>query len=299
MSSSARRSPFSRVLVDMNTQCDFLLPRGALPVVNRLEILPNIRKIMNWGRIERIPVISSLECHRNGESSDGFPAHCIDRSTGQKKLPFTLMSRRIVIHGDNTLDLPLDPFRRFQQVIFTKRSRDFLSNPKADRLLNAIKVKYAIVFGVLAEHCVKIAVLGLLARRRRIIVVKDACGYWCAADGELAFRQMGAKGAILATTEELLSGAAEANLRPLPPLPKAEEEPMVRPAGGDNGRGNGGRNGRPLFQQLKPTKGNGRGRTPSRRNGKTRRDIAKLLELRRRKGRSASQPQTDLPPGQA
>lgn len=213
MSTQARRFSFDRVLVDMNTQCDLLLPRGALPVTNRTEILPNIRKLMNWARISSVPIISSLECHRAGESSRGLPPYCIDRSTGQRKIPFTLMPRRMVVMGDNTLDIPPEPFRKFQQIIITKRSRDFLSNPKADRLFHSLSVNHLVVFGTVAEHCVKAMVLGLLARQHRVAVVTDASGSWSAGDSELAMRQMDAKGAVLVTTDELISGAANERIQ--------------------------------------------------------------------------------------
>jgi len=204
---STRRQWFDQILVDLNTQCDFLLPRGALPVANRSHILPNIRKIMNWARINRLPVISSLESHRTSESFRGFPPYCVDRTNGQRKLPFTLLPRRVLVHGDNTLDLPCEAFRRYQQVIFTKRDRDFLTNPKADRLINSIDFAHLIVFGMIAEHCVKAAVLGLLARQFRVVVVGDACGHWSPGDGELSLRQMEAKGAVMTHTDELVSGA--------------------------------------------------------------------------------------------
>lgn len=233
MSTKSGRGAFDRILVDLNTQCDFLLPGGALPVANRAEALPKIRDLMNWARSEQIPVVSSLEAHRPGESVMGFPAHCIDRTRGQRKLPFTLMPRRIVLHGDNTLDVPLDPFRRFQQIIFTKRDVDFLSNPKADRLINALSPNYWIIFGITATHCVKAMVLGLLARQHLVVVVRDACGYWSPADGTHAFRQMDAKGAILGTTQELIEGQLwqriEAALL-------AKQAPCVRPTAGTNGK---------------------------------------------------------------
>jgi len=193
--SSASRSPASRVLVDLNTQCDFLLPKGALPVWNRKDILPNIRRLMSWARTSRVPVISSLEAHRPGESRKGLPPHCVDRTNGQKKLPFTLLPRRLLLMGDNTVDVPFQIFRRFQQVIFTKRDRDFLNNPKADRLVNNIDVNHMIVFGVVTEYCVKAAVLGLITRRHRVVVVSDACGCWSSSDHDLSLRQMDAKGA--------------------------------------------------------------------------------------------------------
>jgi nicotinamidase-related amidase len=267
MNSPMRRNSFDRILVDMNTQCDFLLPTGAVPVANRAQILPNIRRLMNWARIEEMPVMSSLECHRPGESLKGLPLHCIDRSGGQRKLPFTLMARRMVIHADNTFDLPLDPFRRYQQLIFTKRSVDFLSNPKADRLVNSLFVGHVVVFGVLAEQCVRALVLGLLTRQIRTVVVSDACGHWCCNEADLALRQMGAKGAILVTTEELLSGAADLKIR-LPRMDDALEIEPTLPHLPTNGNGNGNGNGKKHSGvETSPTVIDGENVTPPR-NGK-------------------------------
>ncbi len=227
MSHSTRSGPINRVLVDLNTQCDFLLPKGALPVSNRKEVLPNIRNLMNWARQKRLPVISSLEAHRPGEHVRGLPLHCVDRSGGQKKIPFTLLPKRVLLFGDNTIDVPGDIFRRFQQVIFTKRDRDFLNNPKADRLVNNLDVNHIVVFGVVTEYCVKAAVLGLLIRRHRVVVVSDACGCWSSADSELSLRQMDAKGAIVVTTNELISGLADERIQNSKrPMAVLEEESL-------------------------------------------------------------------------
>lgn len=224
MSQKAQRGAASRVLLDMNTQCDFLLARGAVPVSNRASVIESVRKLMNWARLSRMPVISTLDCHRPGESLHGLPPYCMDRSPGQKKLPFTLLPKRVILYGDNTLDVPNDPFRRFRQVIVTKRNRDFLSNPKADRLINALDCEYFLIFGMIAEHCVKAAALGLMARQRRVAVVTDACGHWSRTESQLAFCQIEAKGAVLVTTEELITGVADERLRAAtPPKPNNED----------------------------------------------------------------------------
>src|ERR1044072_1264584 len=117
------------MLIDMNTQCDLLLPRGAMPVINRAEVLPKIQKIMNWARLKSLPVVSSIECRRVKESSPSLLPYCIDGSVGQRKVPCTLLPRRIVMRDDGTPGVPLDIFRQFQQIILIKRSRNFLSNP--------------------------------------------------------------------------------------------------------------------------------------------------------------------------
>ena len=269
MSTSACRGSVDRVLVDLNTQCDLLLPGGAMPVCNRAEILPRIRQLMNWARLQQIPIISSLEAHRQGDSVNGLPPHCIDRTRGQRKLPFTLMPRRLFVQGDNTLDVPSDPFRRYQQVIFTKRRTDFLTNPKTDRLINAVAPHYWIVFGVTVSRCVKALVLGLIARQHRVMVVRDACGDWSQAAGENAFRQMDAKGGILVTTEQLTSGAVDGSVFPerVPDRDEAEEaiEAMVPDNGkyhGDDHRSRPAAKRHDRTHERQETKDRGQGKRP-------------------------------------
>ena len=285
MSTLTHRGRPYRVLVDLNTQCDFLLPRGALPVSNRAEVLPKIRQLMNWARLEQVGVISSLEAHRPSESSKGLPPHCIDRTRGQRKLPFTLMPRRVFLQGDNTLDVPMDPFRRYQQVILTKRDTDFLSNPKADRLINGLTPSYWIIFGVTASHCVKAMVLGLLARQQHVVVVKDACGYWSQVDGEHAFLQMDAKGAILLSTDELISGLAEEKIRAKFPVPVAEDDDDQEIMADREGRNGDGQD----RHERNPAASNGRRKAKSGKDDKRGKDISDFIPARliRRKARSS------------
>ncbi|MFO0973243.1 MAG: isochorismatase family cysteine hydrolase [Phycisphaerae bacterium] len=237
MSTAARRKGFDRVLLDLNTQCDYLLPSGAAPVVNRAGLISNIRKLFEWARSCGVPVISSLNAHRPDEPVNGMPRHCVDRTPGQKKLPFTLLPRRILLDGDNTLDLPHDLLGRYRQVVFAKRSRDLLSNPKADRLLTEMPESHVIIFGVLTEYCVKATVLGLLTRRRNVVVVSDACGHWNAPEAELAMRQMDAKGAFLIPTDQILQNAPlPVRLFPVAPEEgRTNGEHAANEPAGDNG----------------------------------------------------------------
>ena len=218
------RSSTGRVLLDMNTQCDLLLTHGAMPIINRAEVLPNLRRLMIWARNESLPVVSSLECRRADELGRGLPAHCMEDSVGQRKVPITLLPKRLVVQDNNALDVQQNPFRGIQQIILMKRSRDFLSNPKVDRLFQALSVNHFVVFGAIAERCVRSVVLSLLARWQGVGVVTDASGGWSAAAADMAMRQMEAKGAVLVTTEELISGAADDRLQIKRPALVAEEE---------------------------------------------------------------------------
>lgn len=193
------------VLVDLNTQWDFLSEGAVCRVQNADALVPVLRSIIAWTKRNQVPVVSAMDSHRLEEpGAGGMPPHCLDGSDGQQKLHFTLLGNRVSVEGDNTLTLPLDLFQHHQQVIFRKRTTDLLSNPKADRFLTQLRTREYLVFGLGLENSVKALVLGLMARNRRVTVITDGCGYWTASAADLALRQMVAKGATVLRVEELL-----------------------------------------------------------------------------------------------
>ena len=202
------------VVVDLNTQRDFCEYNGAFPVANLHELIPALRRVVAWAKRNYAPVISSIESHRECElSNSGHPIHCVDGSGGQQKIGFTIFPRRTDIEVDNTLALPVNLFKRYQQVIFRKRTDDLLLNPKADRLLTYLPVLEYVVFGNGLESSVKALALSLLTREKQVTIVVDACGYWHRPTADLAIRQMAAKGAQLTTVNELVTRKLDRRLR--------------------------------------------------------------------------------------
>jgi len=197
-----------RVLIDLNTQHDFLAKDGTLPALNRKTVLPRIRLAMRWARRLDIAVISTIDAHRRGESNPEMPLHCIDGTPGQQKVPFTLLPNRLMIEADNTHALPSNLLTEYDQVILRKRTRDIMSNPKADRLFTEMRADYVYIMGMSVEDSVKPLALSLMARGRAVTIISDACGWWSEAEADLAFRQMHAKGATLVETGQLLAEAA-------------------------------------------------------------------------------------------
>ena len=185
---------WNRVLIDICTQRDYLEPGAILQVANRDELLANLRLLFGWATANAVPVVSIIESHRPTEPINGFPLHCIDGTPGQWKPSFTLLDPRFLVETDNYLCLPPDLRKNYRQLLFRKRTRDVLSNPKADHFLTQLKAQEFIIAGVGLERAVKGLALGLLARHKTVTVVGNACGYWSSADGELAIRQMVAKG---------------------------------------------------------------------------------------------------------
>ncbi|UCG32687.1 MAG: isochorismatase family protein [Phycisphaerales bacterium] len=194
-----------RVLIDVSTQRDFLSDNGAFPVLNREQLLPSLRRAMAWARVTHTTVVSALEARHENEPFNGTPRHCVDGSPGQQKIRFTLFSNRTFLQVDNSLSMPKNLLGSFQQVILRKRDKDFLGNPKADRLLTESAVGEYVILGVGLEAAIKSLALGLMARMKRVAVVYDACGFWNITAADLALRKLEAKGARLICVEELCS----------------------------------------------------------------------------------------------
>jgi nicotinamidase-related amidase len=203
----APRKPFrwKRVLVDVCTQHDYLDPQAILQVANQETLLANLKGVFHWVREWDVAVVSLVESHRPSEPANGFPLHCIDGTRGQEKLPFTIVRPSVVVENDNYLSLPPDLKKKHRQLIFRKRNRDILSNPKADRFLTTHLADEFIIVGVGLERSIRSLALGLLSRHKPVTVVSDACGYWSGGDGDLALLQLGAKGIRLVTTAELVA----------------------------------------------------------------------------------------------
>ncbi len=216
MGAHFRSLKWDRVLIDICTQRDFLDPGGILQVANREAAIAGIREVFRWARTAQLPVVSFVESHRPSEPLNGFPLHCIDGTPGQEKLPWTLLPPWTIVETDNYLSLPPDLIATNRQLIFRKRTRDVLSNPKADRFLTHAEADNFILFGVGLERALKSLALGLLARSKPVTVISDACGHWSAADGDLSLRQLAAKGVRLVTIEQLVSETPPPRVRRVP-----------------------------------------------------------------------------------
>jgi nicotinamidase-related amidase len=198
-----RAAQYPNVLVDVDSQVDFLTADGHRPVRN-LQVVSNIQRVFRWARHCRLTVISSIDFHRITDPVRDVPQHCLAGTPGVNKLSSTLLPRRTLIQTDDTINLPHDLLTRYRQVLFLKRGDDLTRNPKADRLLTEIQVTSFIILGVGLEESIRLLALELLTRRQNVWLVSDACGYWDAQAADLACKQLAAKGARVLTADELL-----------------------------------------------------------------------------------------------
>ncbi|MGD8786828.1 MAG: isochorismatase family cysteine hydrolase [Phycisphaerales bacterium] len=191
-----------QILIDIDTQKDFLLAGGKACIRNHRRVLTHIRRVMAWARRNGIPIISTAEVHpnHNGESEDGY---CIDGTDGQRKIPYTLFNNRISFAADGCTDLPRDMLRCYKQIILHKRCIDPFEEPRIDRLLSEVRASEFILVGTCLEGAIGATALGLLQRGRKVTVVIDAVGSRNKREAKLALRKMETKGTKLIETKKL------------------------------------------------------------------------------------------------
>jgi len=196
------RARRKQILVDIDTQKDFLLAGGKACIGNHRRVLAHIRRVMAWARYRNVPIISTCEVHpnHNGEDQVGY---CLDGTDGQRKIRYTLFKKRISFAADGNTDLPRDMLRRYKQVILHKRCVDPFDEPRIDRLLSEVKANEFILVGTSLEGAVEATALGLLQRGKKVTVVIDAVGSHNKREAKLALRKMETKGAKLIETKRL------------------------------------------------------------------------------------------------
>jgi nicotinamidase-related amidase len=191
-----------QILVDIDTQKDFLLAQGKACIRNHRRVLAHIRRVMAWARTQNIPIISTAEVYpnNNGESTVDY---CIDGTDGQKKIRYTLFNDRVTFVADGNTDLPRDMLRRYKQIILHKRCMDPFDEPRIDRLLSEVRASEFYLIGTTLEGAVKMTALGLLQRGKQVTVIADAVGSHNKKEAMLSLRKMETKGAKLIDTKKL------------------------------------------------------------------------------------------------
>ncbi|UCF42498.1 MAG: isochorismatase family protein [Planctomycetota bacterium] len=191
-----------QILIDIDTQRDFLLGGGRASIRNHKGVLANVRRMMAWARHRGIRIISTCEVHRNNNGYSAYD-YCLDGTAGQQKIRYTILDKRASFGADSHGDLPFDLLWANRQIIFHKRCADPFDEPRIDRVLSEVEADEFILIGAAAEGAVKATALGLLRRGKRVSIVVDAVGSHNKRDAKLAFQMMEAMGARLTETKEV------------------------------------------------------------------------------------------------
>jgi nicotinamidase/pyrazinamidase len=158
------------VLVDIDTQNDFLLPVGALYVPGAEKLIPTLERIYELARQHSLPVIATADAHTDRDPEfAAWPPHCVAGTLGQAKVPGTLLTGVVTIPNGRNAVVPEAP-----QIIVEKQTVDAFQTLTMPDVLSTRPAERYVVFGVVTEICVWHAVRGLLERGQSVEVLSDA-----------------------------------------------------------------------------------------------------------------------------
>jgi nicotinamidase/pyrazinamidase len=200
---------------EVDVQRDFMLPDGKLYVPGAEKLLPNIRKLTDAARRNEVFLVSH-GCFHTPDDPEfvQFPTHCVKGTPGAEFVPEALADRFIQIENRPEAKLPAD-LLEYQQVILEKQTLDIFQSLHANELVERIGARPEfVVFGVVTEYCVGLAVKGLLQRKRRVTVVQDAIETLSAEAGKKCEAEFQRLGARATTTREALNAVANGTANP-------------------------------------------------------------------------------------
>lgn len=196
--------------VDVDTQFDFMDPKGNLYVPGAEKLLPNLEQLTRWAVEHSVPIVASADAHAPDDLEfEDFPPHCVAGTSGQKKLHETLGNRPLFIEN-RPLELRIPMIEqagvlRYDQYVLEKQTFSLFNNVNAEKILRRIAPRKYVVYGVATEYCVKANVLDLLERGAMVEVVEDAIAAVTEEAGRAAREEMEAKGARFVSLKDVLA----------------------------------------------------------------------------------------------
>jgi nicotinamidase/pyrazinamidase len=190
---------------EVDTQADFMLPKGKLYVPGAERLLPNIQRLTNAARENKVFLVSH-GCYHVPDDPEfaAFPPHCLQATPGADFVPEALTEKVLRIPNDANATIPED-LSSYQQILLEKQTLDIFRSRHADTLLERLPADANyVVFGVVTEYCVRFAAKGLLARNRRVSIVQDAIKPLSDKAAEDTTAELLRLGATFITTDQAL-----------------------------------------------------------------------------------------------
>jgi nicotinamidase/pyrazinamidase len=195
----------NHILWEVDTQADFMLPGGKLCVPGAEKLLPNIRRLVDAARQDRVFLVSHGCFHAPDDPEfKTFPPHCVKGTPGAEFVAEAMTSRIARVPNEPSAKIPDDLFA-YQQILLEKQTLDIFESRHAEALLQRLGEPEFFVFGVVTEYCVKFAARGLLQRGRRVSIVEDATESLDAATGVNAMEELRQLGGKIISTDSALA----------------------------------------------------------------------------------------------
>jgi nicotinamidase-related amidase len=206
------------VLMDVDTQGDFMLPGGALArIPNVARIIPNLKRIFDYAKEHSLTTVLATDAHVVDDpefSKFNFPAHCVVGTPGHQRIPETdLVPTLVVPNRPDSFSAPLPDVERLV-VMVEKQHFAVGTNPNFAALVAALGPCHFVATGVATQGCVKQSILSLLELGAPVSIVVDAVGPDIQEEtGRAAIEELTGLGVTAVTTEDVCSGALEGQLQ--------------------------------------------------------------------------------------
>jgi len=190
---------------DVDTQFDFMRPKGKLYVTGAEDIIAKVSEVRKFALENGYSIIADIDWHSldNKEISEApdfkqtFPPHCMAGEPGSERVGFLgkLPIEYVQIDKMDAETIQNLICKEQFHIVIKKDSIDVFSNCNTDKLVELISPKKVVVFGVALDFCVYYVVQGLRKFPAiKLFLLKDVVkGLGVRPDDEIfdELRQMG------------------------------------------------------------------------------------------------------------
>lgn len=191
------------VYFDVDTQIDFMYPAGSFYVPGASALIRRIAALNHYAASQGMPLVSTMDAHtENDPEFKIYPHHCVVGTVGQGKPRIALLDKRLTVPNVR-VKLALGDA---QQVLLEKQTIDCFTNVNLAGLLEQWNASRYFVYGVVTEICVRMALEGLLATGKEVVLVQDAVQSIDGAASAEMIAEMRKQGLKLGTAAEVMGG---------------------------------------------------------------------------------------------
>lgn len=170
---------------NVDTQIDFVYPRGKLYVEGAENLRPQWKELTELAKDKGIRVVNTADYHfpnsaeldENPDFVNTFPEHCMANTRGADYIRETDPDEPVIFNWNKNYLITPELFDRqkYRNFIIRKDAFDvFAGNPLTETIVKQLNPDTVVVYGVTTNICVDAAVKGLAKRASKVYVVEDA-----------------------------------------------------------------------------------------------------------------------------
>ena len=203
---------------DVDTQYDFIYPDGKLYVPGAETIVPTLAALTEYAHARRIRIVASADDHVPGHRElsatpdwrETFPDHCMRGTPGQAKIAATALRDPLVIEPEVRPGIAETIRSHAGDLLFHKHWFDVFTNANVPAVLEVLRPRRIVLYGVATDVCDRYAIEGLLERapQAELEFVVDAARAIHPESVDDLLEGWRRRGVRMVTAAEILAGGA-------------------------------------------------------------------------------------------